>query len=60
MDSYEPSASGKQLAEQLESVANEDLEVRCRRNGLSTKGGKPSQVYQTFLQHPCPRIWHFV
>ncbi|KAK9865024.1 hypothetical protein WJX84_002089 [Apatococcus fuscideae] len=63
MDSYEPSASGKQLAEQLESVANEDLEVRCRRNGLSTKGGKPSQItrlvaLQSYLNGDEPQSQH--
>ena len=44
IEKYEPSAAGKVLAEQLEPVAEEDLEVRCRRNGLSAKGGKANQV----------------
>ncbi len=44
IEDFEPSAAGKQLAEQLETVADEDLEVRCRRSGLATKGSKPMQV----------------
>ncbi|KAK9835798.1 hypothetical protein WJX74_008275 [Apatococcus lobatus] len=44
IEDYEPSAAGKILAEQLESVPDEDLEVRCRRNGLSSKGGKAHQI----------------
>lgn len=48
IEKYEPSAAGKVLAEQLESVAEEDLEVRCRRNGLSAKGGKANQVSYQF------------
>ena len=44
IESFEPSAGGRQLAEQLGSVPDEELEVRCRRSGLSTKGGKATQV----------------
>ena len=39
------------LAAELEELDNDQLDTRCRRNGLSKKGGRDMQVQSAYLLH---------